>query len=166
MPHDAAMNHVNASPPATAAGGVLSRTVFRATFENVRLAIEKAMSALSPLGLTEEEKSSVEIVLAEALNNIVEHAYPVPAPDQPIDINCNMRSDGLHVTIEDKGHPMPDGKAPIGMAQNLDVDLMDLPEGGFGWFLIQDLAKDVRYQRHETINRLDLRIAISMQRTQ
>ena len=132
----------------------------------VREAINGVIDGLRPFALDIEEVGTVEIVLAEALNNIVEHAYPVPAPDQPIDINCNMRSDGLHVTIEDKGHPMPDGKAPIGMAQNLDVDLMDLPEGGFGWFLIQDLAKDVRYQRHETINRLDLRIAISMQRTQ
>ena len=44
MPHDAAMNNFNADPPATAAGGVLSRTAFRATYENVRLAIAHAMT--------------------------------------------------------------------------------------------------------------------------
>jgi hypothetical protein len=53
MPHDAAMNHVRAAPPATAAGGVLSRTAFRATFSNVRLAIETAMSTLAPLDLAD-----------------------------------------------------------------------------------------------------------------
>ncbi len=132
----------------------------------VREALNGVIEGLRPLALDVEEVGTVEIVLAEALNNIVEHAYPVPAADQPIDINCNICSDGLHVTIEDKGHPMPDGKAPIGMAQNLDVDLMDLPEGGFGWFLIQDLAKDVRYHRHDTVNRLDLRIAISVGKAQ
>lgn len=132
----------------------------------VREAVKGVIDGLRPLALDIEEVGTVEIVLAEALNNIVEHAYPVPAPNQPIDINCNLCSDGLHVTIKDKGYPMPDGKAPIGMAQNLDVDLMDLPEGGFGWFLIQDLAKDVTYQRRDATNRLDLRIAISAQRNQ
>ncbi len=74
MPHDAALNHINAAPPATAAGGVLSRTAFRATFDNVRLAIEKAMSTLQPLDLSVEDARAVESVLAEALNNVVEHA--------------------------------------------------------------------------------------------
>ncbi len=46
MPHDAAMNNIGAEPPATAAGGVLSRTAFRSTFDNVRLAIETAISKL------------------------------------------------------------------------------------------------------------------------
>ena len=127
----------------------------------VREALSGVIDGLRPLGLDVEEVGTVELVLAEALNNIVEHAYPVPAGDQPIDIGCEMRKDGLHVTISDKGHPMPGGQAPIGMAQNLDVDMMDLPEGGFGWFLIQDLAKDVQYRREDATNRLNLRIAIA-----
>jgi serine/threonine-protein kinase RsbW len=42
------------------------------------------------------------------------------------------------------------------------VDLMDLPEGGFGWFLIKDLAKDVVYARVEGENRLQLRVAVAV----
>jgi len=74
MPDDAAMNHVRADPPSTAAGGVLARTPFRATFENGRLGIENAMSLLDPLGLSDEATSSVEIALTEGPNNVVEHA--------------------------------------------------------------------------------------------
>lgn len=127
----------------------------------VREALSGVKEALTPLALDVEEISTIELVLAEALNNIVEHAYPAPGANQPIDIDCHLREDGLHVTICDQGHPMPDGKAPIGMAQNLEVDVMDLPEGGFGWFLIQDLAKDVRYNRVDSTNRLQLRIAVA-----
>jgi hypothetical protein len=57
MPRDAAMNHVRADPPSTAAGGVLARTPFRARFENGRLGIEIAMSLLDPLGLSDVARS-------------------------------------------------------------------------------------------------------------
>ena len=66
------------------------------------------------------------------------------------------------MTILDQGLPMPDGQAPVGMAKNLDVDIMDMPEGGFGWFLIQNLAKDVRYGRINDQNRLALRLALAL----
>lgn len=130
----------------------------------VREALKGVIAELKPLALDVEEASTVELVLAEALNNIVEHAYPAPAATGPIFIKCQHRADGLHVTIRDRGAAMPDGQAPIGMAQSVDVDVMDLPEGGFGWFLIQDLAKDVRYRRVGEENQLDLRLAVAIQR--
>ena len=57
---------------------------------------------------------------------------------------------------------MPDGKLPIGQLSPLDVETRDLPEGGFGWFLIQHLAKDVTYCRAGDQNWLKLRLAIGM----
>ena len=160
MPHDAAMNHVRAAPPATAAGGVLSRTAFRATYENVRLAIETAMSTLDPLGLTSEERGSVEIVLAEALNNVVEHAY---SPGDPGEIKLVLRHGraGLLIEIRDTGKPMPNGKTPLGL-HPADVKPRDpLPEGGYGWFLIRELARDLVYDRENGENFLIFRMAIS-----
>ena len=50
----------------------------------------------------------------------------------------------------------------LGKPANLDVAFEDLPEGGFGWFLIQDLAKDVLYARVENENRLSLRLAVGI----
>ena len=130
----------------------------------VREALGGFIACLEPLALDIEEISTVELVLAEALNNIVEHAYPAEQEDRPICISCTHRRDGLHVTVSDKGTAMPDGQTPVGMAQDVDVDLMDMPEGGFGWFLIKDLAKDVRYRRECDENKLDLRLAVAVQR--
>ena len=42
----------------------------------VRKALKELLDGLSPLDLDIEEMGTVELVMAEALNNIVEHAYP------------------------------------------------------------------------------------------
>lgn len=130
----------------------------------VRDALGRLLMALDPLELDIEEAGTVELVLAEALNNIVEHAYP-PEHQGPIWIKCQQRADGLHLRIADKGEMMPDGQLPVGMAQNVDVSLMDLPDGGFGWFLIKDLAKDVSYHRVGQMNQLELRLAVAIPET-
>ena len=128
----------------------------------VREALGYIFVGLEPLSLDVEEIATVELILAEALNNVVEHAYPVPEPGGPIRIQCSQKANGLHFLITDQGKPMPNGLAPLGLAQSVDVDPFDLPEGGFGWFLIKDLAKDVQYQRIENENRLSLRIAVAI----
>ncbi|MEL6450486.1 MAG: ATP-binding protein [Pseudomonadota bacterium] len=139
---------------------------FRITVQSGALAVREALAALldglKPLDLDIEEAGTVELVMAEALNNIVEHAYPAGDPAGPIDITCAHAVDGLHLTVVDQGRGMPDGETPLGAAANLDVDLCDMPEGGFGWFLIKDLAKDVTYQRVARENHLTLRIAVAV----
>ena len=141
---------------------------FEISVQSSEMAVREALSGfitcLDPLALDIEEVSTVELVLAEALNNIVEHAYPPELPDKPIRVHCKHRRDGLHVRISDDGKPMPNGQMPIGMAQDLEVDVMDMPEGGFGWFLIKDLAKDVTYRREGHENRLELRLAVAVRR--
>lgn len=127
-----------------------------------REAIEQLLAKLSPLQLDIEESGTFELVLAEALNNVVEHGYPDPSVGGPIVIGCEHKPNGLHIHIIDHGLPMPEGKTPLGLAADVDVDFMDLPEGGFGWFLIQDLAKDVQYERLGDKNSLRLRIAVAM----
>ncbi|MEO0401645.1 MAG: ATP-binding protein [Pseudomonadota bacterium] len=128
----------------------------------VREALKKLLDGLRPLDLDVEEAGTVELVMAEALNNIVEHAYPEGEPSGPINITCTHADDGLHLTVVDRGHGMPDGRTPLGQAANLNVDFSDLPEGGFGWFLIKDLAKDVTYKRIDPENFLSLRLAVAM----
>ncbi|WP_299285415.1 ATP-binding protein [uncultured Tateyamaria sp.] len=128
----------------------------------VRAALKELLAGLGPLDLDVEEIGTVELVMAEALNNIVEHAYPEGDPAGPINIACKHATDGLHLTVIDEGRGMPNGRTPLGQAANLDVDFCDIPEGGFGWFLIKDLAKDVTYQRIAPQNRLTLRLAVAM----
>lgn len=159
MHHDPSVNHVSADPPATAAGGVLSRTAFRATFDNVRLAVENAMAKLAPLRLSEEDTTSIELILAEALNNVVEHAYP---PGQPGNVKLVMRHGraGILIEVRDTGKPMPDGKTPLGLHPHEKQPDEALPEGGFGWYLIRQLARDVVYDRENGENFLIFRVAI------
>ncbi len=159
MPHDAAMNQVGGVPPATAAGGVLSRTAFRATFDNVRLAIEKAMLTLGPLDLSDEDASTIQIVLAEALNNVVEHAY---SPEDPGDVKLVLRHGraGLLIEIRDRGKPMPNGRTPDGEHPADTASEFSTPEGGCGWFLIKQLARDMVYDRENGENFLIFRLPL------
>ncbi|MEO9576599.1 MAG: ATP-binding protein [Tateyamaria sp.] len=128
----------------------------------VREALAKLLDSLTPLSLDVEESGTVELVMAEALNNIVEHAYPQGDPCGPIDITCSHARDGLHMTVTDSGRAMPDGRTPLGAAVDTDVPFDDMPEGGFGWFLIKDLAKDVSYVRVACQNQLSLRLAVAI----
>ena len=127
----------------------------------VRDALSDLLEALRPLMLDVEEKGTIELVLAEAMNNIVEHAYPPGDQPGPICLTCTPEADGLRFLIKDTGRPMPNGVSPIGLPVDLNVDFNDLPEGGFGWFLIKDLAKDVVYHRVDEANQLTFRLSLA-----
>ena len=62
----------------------MSATEFHLEFESspiaVRTALGRIIDGLGPLSLDPEEIGTVEIVMAEALNNVVEHAYPEGDP--------------------------------------------------------------------------------------
>lgn len=127
----------------------------------VRTALAHILSKLGPLDLPGDDLGTIEIVLAEALNNVVEHAYPESGSAGPINIDCRTRADGLHVRIIDDGRAMPGTRLPAGNEADLAQDLQDLPEGGFGWFLILTLAQDVRYHREGDQNILNMRLPVS-----
>ena len=127
-----------------------------------REALALLFDGLTCLKLEAEETCLVRLVLAEMLNNIVEHAYPDPDRPGPIHIACHHEADGLHLSVSDEGLPMPDLQAPLGLPQEIDGPICDLPEGGFGWFLIRDLAKDLSYQRLAQENRIELRLAVGV----
>ena len=128
----------------------------------VRDALAKLLDKLTPLSLDVEEAGTVELVMAEALNNIVEHAYPEGDEGGDINITCCHAEDGLHVTVVDTGRAMPNGQTPLGTPPDIDVAFDDMPEGGCGWFLIKDLAKDVTYQRTASKNLLRLRLVVAV----
>lgn len=112
------------------------------------------MLAMPPLcHLSDEGRGSAELVLAEVLNNIVEHAYPdTPGP---VTISVVRADAGLRCLVVDQGRPMPDGVLPKGtLPASQDVALCDLPEGGFGWHLIRSLTTDLGYASVSGCNHL------------
>lgn len=128
----------------------------------VREGIARTLACLLPLALDEDEAGTVQLVLAEALNNVVEHALAGTQAETLVEIRGSHSLRGLELVIIDEGAPMPDGKAPSPGAPDVDVEVVDLPEGGFGWFMIQTLAQDVRYVRHGNLNYLTLELAVGL----
>ena len=118
----------------------------------VRAALAQVMARLAPLGLTEDCRGQTELVLAEVLNNVVEHAYA--AQPGPILLEMRVEGSSLACRVRDEGLPMPDGIPPAGGQALLDVPLDSMPEGGFGWFLIRSLTRNLRYVREVDGNQL------------
>lgn len=106
-----------------------------------------------PIIQTMEEgaRGVAQIVLAEVLNNIVEHAYA----DSPGEIFIGLahHPDGVWVTIKDRGHAFPKEELPQGLLPEMG-SLADLPEGGFGWYLIRTLVRNLTYLRADGQNNL------------
>lgn len=135
------------------------RIIIPASLTAVRRGLESIKCGLQPVGFSRDELASLEIVLAEALNNIVEHAY-AESDNGLIEIRLTQTSCGLACTIVDNGKMMPGGEPPLGLQADLDCDISDLPEGGFGWFLIRELAHELEYEHTNGRNRLSFRMSI------
>lgn len=151
MPHDA-------QRPCPAQPVVFEQTL-SASFEAVRALLAALTATLRDRGLGDEEVSSVELVVAETLNNIVEHAYGAEGlGDIALSVSDSPR--GLLFSITDHGDEMPDGALPPGLPADTATALRSMPEGGFGWFLIRELARDLTYCRVDDMNRVTFRVAI------
>ncbi len=126
---------------------------FAGTSAAVREALEQASERLVLAGASVECRSRLELVLAEVLNNVVEHAYCETSVGL-IELKIWSTVDGLACEVEDYGRPMPDGVLPSGKPAVLECLRDDLPEGGFGWLLIRELANELGYRRERGCNRL------------
>lgn len=126
------------------------RMVIDADALAVRDGLRRLMGAPPLSGLSEDARGTAEIVLAEVLNNIVEHAYA----RWPGTIDLTIRDDpgGVLLRVEDDGLPMPGEALPPGTPPDPGA----LPDGGFGWHLILRLSLAADYRRVAGRNRLTL----------
>ncbi len=135
------------------------RMIFPSDLIAVRTALGSALSGLRYLELSEEEGGTVELVLAEAMNNVVEHAYRDGSG--VIELRVANSADGLFCEVLDDGKGMSGLPAGTGPELEPPPPTDDMPEGGFGWFLIRSLARDLHYAREDGRNRLTFRIELS-----
>ncbi|MEM6589948.1 MAG: ATP-binding protein [Pseudomonadota bacterium] len=127
-----------------------SSRLFKAQFQADNLSTRKVLGQITDAmmrdGLSGDLIGRVEIVLAELFNNIAEHAYQDRGEGE---VRCaiEMRGNDLLVEVMDKGDPMPGGEVPEGKPPSMDVDFEDLPEGGFGWFIIRSQVDQLFHER-------------------
>lgn len=96
-------------------------------------------------------RGTVEIVLAEVLNNVIEHAYA--GGTGRFEIRGRWLGGNLCLQVRDWGRALPGERLPEG----LPLDPWgggDPPEGGFGWYLIRSLSVGLRYRRQQDSNKL------------
>lgn len=122
----------------------------------VRAALLELTDGLIRRGVPGAALGSIELVLAEVLNNVVEHAYA--RGTGPIEITLTPTGRHLQCRVCDQGRGMPQNALPKAAEIAVDGPIADLPEGGFGWTLIHKLADDIAYTRAGDTNRLTFRI--------
>ena len=135
---------------------------FKATEQSARSCITTVMEGLRAIELPVDRAGDVQIALAEAVNNIVEHAY-ADRTDGEISIRCALSPKTLQISISDTGPPLPNGELPAGLPADVSGPLETLPEGGFGWYLIRELTSSLHYERQADSNLLSLCFELSAQ---
>lgn len=155
------------------------RPMFNHVFPANPLAVRDTLSNLRRwLGeeVAEDVLDRLEIVLAEVFNNIVEHGYEgwqdapphdtlpddgesdeTDAATQYIHLCIIGQKGGLSCAVTDDGPILPQECLEPRSLPNMTTD--DLPEGGFGWFLIQDLTQSLCYFREGRRNFLAFHVA-------
>lgn len=150
-------------------------------FDSVRVALARVATELERHGVAPDRIGGAELVLAEVLNNIVEHAFLDMQGRGPADEPGDGRGGGsdsgpggvsegrieiavaavdgrMRCDVRDNGCAMPGGKIPLGSPMTPGLKLSDLPEGGFGWFLIRSLVEELDYRRDGRENILSFSI--------
>jgi serine/threonine-protein kinase RsbW len=109
---------------------------------------------LTRRGLPPGKVEDATIALAEALNNIEEHAY-AGRSGLPVLVEIKACARRLRFRIEDRGTPLPGETLPGGSLPATDpVAHEKWPEGGFGWALLRRLTSDLTYHRRGDWNQL------------
>ncbi|SDW28685.1 ATP-binding protein [Roseicitreum antarcticum] len=117
---------------------------FRSGNSETRQSLRQVCAHLERIGLNPDSIATTELVLAEVLNNIAEHACPVHRGN--VWLKVTQTGALLEFRISDDGSAMPLNTVP--MPPPPDPSPPDnLPEGGFGWYLIHLLTDNLVYQR-------------------
>ncbi|GAB6126228.1 ATP-binding protein [Humidesulfovibrio idahonensis] len=121
-----------------------------------------ALRAADRAGLPAEAVGRMELVLEEALVNIVRHAYG--AGEGEMELDCGVPEPGRVVLVlRDWGAPFDplhvrDQSLEDGLVANLEADLDDREPGGMGLFFIRSMSQ-ASYSRVAEANELTLGIA-------
>lgn len=119
-------------------GGITqARLTIQSRLDLVAEARQWATEQARAAGFDEEGVSAIELALAEALTNVIQHAYQGDA-NQEIRLVLRIDDEKLTLTIRDFGRKFdPRAYTP--------PDLETPSEGGYGVYLIHQLMDEVTY---------------------
>ncbi|CAA7621931.1 ATP-binding protein [Magnetospirillum sp. SS-4] len=111
---------------------------------------------LEVAGRTDPDMAArVELVLAEALNNVVEHGYQGRS-EHPIQVELHLDSAGIRLVVIDHSQQSFSIPTHASMPDFNPDDPDTFPEGGFGLAIILQCTDQVTTERHGDANHLIL----------
>ena len=122
--------------------------------EQVEL-MDSCVNKLTQIFLNDAHKAyDVELACVEAINNCIKHAYN-NLPNNEVKLTFSAYNDRLEIMVIDKGISLPNLKLDVALEFD-PSDLENLPDGGMGLFLIQQIMDKVSYNVKDNTNTLSM----------
>lgn len=100
-------------------------------------------------GLEKSVCSEIEICLTEAINNIVKHAYEENFT-QSINVKITLKEKLIKLELTDHGISRREFRKPTLEFDPNDIE--NLPEGGMGLYIIDQLMDEISYKTENGVN--------------
>ena len=126
---------------------------FRSTFAEIRSVLSLVLADKTIQRLGSDLSHDLELVLAEALNNVAEHAYGEGIPGQ-VSLSVMIENGLVRTEIRDYGRPF------LGFSARRDVASPE-EEGGRGILLMRSICRSVDHRRQGDENILTLELVSS-----
>jgi serine/threonine-protein kinase RsbW len=99
----------------------------------------------------------LQLVVAEAVNNIIRHAYR-EEPGRPISVRLEIAAAGITLVLRDSGQAPPPGfpQSKVGSLEVDPSDLAALADSGRGLAIIKSCVDQMDYVRDGSFNELSL----------
>ena len=104
------------------------------------------------LGLTSDLVFNLNLVLEEAVSNVILYAYP-KGEQQEISLSANVSDNNLVFVLTDSGKEFDPTQAPDA---DITLSAEERQIGGLGIFLIRQIMNQIEYQRIDGKNVLTL----------
>ncbi|MBU1099393.1 MAG: ATP-binding protein [Bacteroidetes bacterium] len=117
--------------------------VFQSIYENVSMACDKFRQFCIENEISKNIYLKLEICLTEALNNVIKHSY-LGQPGNEIKLIVQISNSMLELIIIETGLPRKKTGKPTLEFDPTDID--NLPEGGMGLFIIEEIMDETNYK--------------------
>jgi anti-sigma regulatory factor (Ser/Thr protein kinase) len=118
----------------------------RSNLDHIGLARDFVVEIAKAVPMSHREVYDLELVVDEALTNVIEHAYE-GRPDRPVELTVALDGDALVIEIVHDGRRFdPTGRPEV----DLKAHIAERRVGGLGLYLINKLMDEVAYGEDAT----------------